>query len=231
MTARWLAIPDTSALKLAGSRRIAATYGTRSTCPPSCPFVGLCYAETGPGGSTPFRKAETLGLDDAATALDRIRFGAPHRAAVRHFVSGNPTPEYVTAANALHAARPDLRDAWGYMHGALDGAAGVTPDDARGWLLRVSVETAEQVAEVLARGWQPVVTSPAGSTLAGPRIGGRRVVPCPNQSTGGRVKCSDCNLCRRDDATAPVVEFVWHGAYRSPASAAILTARTLGRAA
>lgn len=202
----WLGIPDSSTVKLAGRRRIAATYGSRQSCPSGCPFVGSCYAETGPGGSTPFRKAEQYGTPDVGQALDRVRYGAPFRAAVRHLISGNPTPEYVEAANGLHAARPDL-SGWGYMHPADD----VTPDDAHGWTLNVSCESLDQAADVIAAGWQAVLTVAPDDVLP-ERVAGRRVVECPNLSDK-RVKCSDCLLCRRDDATRPVVVFRWHGAY------------------
>lgn len=208
----WLGIPDSSTSKLAGRRRIAATYGSRQSCPSGCPFVGLCYAETGPGGSSPFRKADDYGKADPVEALDRVRYGAPFRAAVRHLISGNPTPDYVEAANGLHAARPDL-DGWGYMH----PADGVTPDSARGWTLNVSTESVDQAADVIGRGWQAVITAMPDDVLP-ERIAGRRVVECPNQSTGGVVKCSDCNLCRRDDSTRPVIVFRWHGAYARKAA-------------
>lgn len=207
----WLGIPDTTTVKLAGRRRIAATYGSRESCPSTCAFVGLCYAETGPGGSTPFRKATDFGKADPVEALDRVRYGAPFRAAVRHLISGNPTPEYVEAANGLHSARPDL-DGWGYMH----PADGVTPDDAVGWTLNVSTETVGQAADVIERGWQAVITAMPDDVLP-ERIAGRRVVECPNL-LDKRVKCSDCNLCRRDDATRPVVVFRWHGAYARKAA-------------
>lgn len=214
----WLGIPDSSTSKLAGRRRIAATYGSRQSCASGCPFLGLCYAETGPGGSSPFRKAEQYGVADPGQALDRVRFGAPFRAAVRHLISGNPTPEYVEAANVLHAERPDL-DGWGYMHPTDD----VTPDDARGWTLNVSCESLDQAAEVIEQGWQAVLTVRPDDVLPS-RIAGRRVVECPNLSDK-RVKCSDCNLCRRDDSTRPVVVFRWHGAYRGPAAEVMTAAR------
>lgn len=214
----WLGIPDTTTKKLAGRRRIAATYGSRESCADSCPFLGICYAETGPGGSTPFRKAADYGHHSPADALARVQYGAPFRAAVRHLISGNPTPEYVEAANEMHAARPDL-DGWGYMH----PADGVTPDDARGWTLNVSCESVGQVEDALARGWQAVITAMPGDVLP-ERIGGRRVVECPNLRDK-RVRCSDCSLCRSDTPTRPVIVFRWHGAYARKAAPILEAAR------
>lgn len=218
MTPRTVGVPITSNEKLAGKRPASATYRTADTCPTSCLFLDRCYAAPDNGPRAPFRQAERHG-QETPQAFARLTRDAPFRSVLRHLVSGDVTPDYLTEAAAFHAARPDV-EGYGYSHRWEE----MSPADVEGWTCNASTETPEQVEKALAAGWQAVITSPPGATLAGTRIAGRRVVSCPNQ-TDDRIKCSDCRLCRLDTPTRPVIEFVWHGRHAEAAAALILDAR------
>jgi hypothetical protein len=201
-------------------RNIASTARTPDTCAPDCPFmdkgehndqegVPICYPNDHLGRPSIFDMAETHGLESSKEALDRIKYETPKGSKVRHLVSGDvasPNDDYIEASNNLHAVRKDL-EGFGYTHHW--ERLGQNP--ARNWTLNASTETPEQVGKALKMGYQAVIESPEGASLAGTRIEGRRVVSCPNQTTHGLVGCNSCSLCSDDTPTRPVVEFMLHG--------------------
>lgn len=201
-------------------RPIASTARTEDTCAPDCPFmdkgehndqvgVPICYPNDTLGRPSIFQMAEKHGVESSKEALDKIAYGTPYNAKVRHLVSGDvasPNDDYIQAANNLHAMRKDL-EGFGYTH----HWERIGQNPARNWTLNASTETPEQVGQALKLGYQAVIESPEGASLAGTRIEGRRVVSCPNQSTHGLVGCNSCSLCSDDTPTRPVVEFMLHG--------------------
>lgn len=215
-------------------RVISATSRTADTCAPDCPFQDkgdhndiegkpICYANEKLGRPSIFQHAEKYGVQDTASALEKLQYGAPKRSAVRHLVSGDvagPNDDYIKNANALHAARKDLQG-WGYTHNWRN----MNPGEVKGWTLNASTETARQAEDAVNRGWQAVIESPKGQELAGSRIAGRKVVPCPNQSTHGLVGCADCNLCRSNSPTRPIVEFQIHGQQQKKVAERVVQAR------
>lgn len=224
-----LATPVSTNKKLAGRRPIATTQRDSSTCAADCVFMrddgdGVvrprCYASSGPGGGV-FALVNRSGSDSTVRELRKIKDLAPQCAVVRHLVSGDVDPEYMTMANSIHADRPDL-DGYGYTHKWREGW--LSPAFATGWTLNASCETQEDVEKALADGWQAVIESPVGDSLAGQRIAGRRVVPCPAQEDD-RVKCSDCRLCRMNTESRPIVEFTLHGGNMKANLAAVAAKR------
>ena len=209
---------------------ISSTSRTSDTCAPDCPFLDkgdhndiegkpICYANEKLGRPSIFQHAEKYGVQDTASAIDKLQYGAPKGSAVRHLVSGDVAgsgDDYIHHANALHAARKDLQG-WGYTHNWRQ----MNPGEVKGWTLNASTETSRQAEDAVNRGWQAVIESPKGQELAGSRIAGRRVVSCPNQSTHGQVGCADCNLCRSDSPTRPIVEFQIHGQQQKKVSAKV----------
>lgn len=219
-----LATPKSGNAKLNGKRPVSATYRTEDTCSSDCVFnrdgKRYCYAANGPGGGA-FALANRAGKT-VRQAFDRLRRESPTGAVVRHLVSGDIDGEYVREANLLHSLfRSDLKG-YGYTHKWKEGW--IAPLDVEGWTLNASCESVEDIEKALANGWQAVVESPVGNSLAGQRVQGRRVVTCPNQRDN-RVKCSDCNLCSSDTATRPVVEFLLHGAHQKDNIDAVLDRR------
>ena len=215
-------------------RVISTTSRTTDTCAPDCPFIDkgehndiegkpICYANESLGRPSIFQHAEKYGVHDTQSAMEKLQYGAPKGSAVRHLVSGDVASEgddYVRQANALHAARKDLQG-WGYTHNWRN----MNPDEVKGWTLNASTESARQAEQAVNRGWQAVIESPKGQELAGSRIGGRKVVACPNQATHGKVGCADCNLCRADTPTRPIVEFTIHGKNTKKVSQAVTNVR------
>lgn len=228
--AKTLINPSSSNSKLLGEHnpkkiKAATTSRTVSTCPSACPFrvdfehpetgeqkqSSVCYAHTAsnPGGQNPFSRAEAKGTTDTHQALDNIAKLAKPNTVMRHLESGDVDDDYMEAANALHAKRPDMRG-WGYTHDWRNPKR--TPDEAKGWTLNASTEGPEEAHEAIKQGWQAVIESPHDAPLHGTRIGGRKVVTCPAQTTDGRVGCATCNLCSNNTPTRPIVEFLAHGA-------------------
>ena len=186
---------------------MAATYRTPDTCASDCPlFIDgkpKCYASSGGGGGS-FALAKKFGKS-TKEAFARLLKDTPYKSIVRHLVSGDVDDEYIQEANQLHAERKDLRG-YGYTHDWRNRS----PLQVQGWVLNASCETPNEVEKAIANGWQAVIESPDGESLAGERIAGRRVVTCPNQ-VDDRVKCATCKLCSTSNDTRPIVEFILHG--------------------
>jgi len=167
--------------------------------------------------------ARRYGAEKTHDALHKILKGAPPESMVRHLVSGDVASngdDYVEAANHLHAARQDLMG-FGYTHNWRN----MSSSDARGWVLNASTETASQAADAINKGWQAVIESPEDQDLSGQKIAGRRVVTCPNQSTGGAVGCADCKLCAKSHPGRPIIQFLAHGNKEAQVSARLAKAR------
>lgn len=197
---------------------MAATYRTQASCPTSCPLLNNgCYA-TG----RIFHIPKKFGREDVA-AVDALADKLPEGAGVRFNVSGDfldadgqPDWAHIEACNSLVDRRPDLA-AWSYTHAWRD----MDPT----WftfVVNASCETAEDIADALSCGWQPVVVD--DGDLTNTFIGGRRVTQCPNQTHG--VTCDECRACGVDTRTRPVIAFAIHGATRAKARATITRERS-----
>lgn len=185
--------------------KVAATYITGDTCPDRCPFLGVCYANQGTMGNTPFKIADKHGTEDLSRTADGIR-ALPEGALVRHAVSGEPTPEYVAEIGAAHEDRPDTLG-WTYLHSWPDRSPAEFPTN---FVPNASCETRDEVEKAIGNGWDTVlVATGEEDELIGSVVAGKRVIVCPNQTRG--VTCADCRLCMKRDR-AVTIAFLPHGA-------------------
>lgn len=205
---------------------VSTTSRTASTCAPDCPFikspedhsdvqgVPICYANERIRRPSIFETVERS--KNATTVKNAMKILAAQTAPnskVRHLVSGDVlgtgSQDYIEAANELHSIRKDLVG-WGYTHNWRN----LNSDAAKNWVLNASTETKEEAEEAIGKGWQAVITSPPGESLAtsdtGERVAGRRVVTCPNQ-IHHEIKCAHCNLCSSNSPNRPIVQFIAHG--------------------
>jgi hypothetical protein len=192
--------------------KVAATYITGDTCPDRCPFLGVCYANQGTMGNTPFKIADKHGTEDLSRTADGIR-ALPAGALVRHAVSGEPTPEYVAEIGAAHEDRPDTLG-WTYLHSWPDRSPAEFPENM---VPNASCETRDEVEKAIGNGWDTVlVATGEEDELIGSVVAGKRVIVCPNQTRG--VTCADCRLCMKKDR-AVTIAFLPHGAHRKVSEA------------
>lgn len=192
--------------------KVAATYITGDTCPDRCPFLGVCYANQGTMGNSPFKVAEKHGSADLSRTADGIR-ALPEGALVRHAVSGEPTPEYVEVVGAAHEDRPDTLG-WTYLHSWPDRSPTEFPANL---VPNASCETGEELEKAIGNGWDTVlVATGEEDPLIGSVVSGKRVIVCPNQTRG--VTCADCRLCMKRDR-AVTIAFLPHGAHRKVSEA------------
>jgi hypothetical protein len=192
--------------------KVAATYITGDTCPDRCPFLGVCYANQGTMGNTPFKIADKHGTEDLSRTADGIR-ALPDGALVRHAVSGEPTPEYVAEIGAAHEDRPDTLG-WTYLHSWPDRSPAEFPANM---VPNASCETRDEVEKAIGNGWDTVlVATGEEDELIGSVVAGKRVIVCPNQTRG--VTCADCRLCMKRDR-AVTIAFLPHGAHRKVSEA------------
>ena len=185
--------------------KVAATYITGDTCPTRCPFLGMCYANQGTMGNSPFRIADKHGTEDLTRTADGIR-NLPQGTLVRHAVSGEPTPEYVAEIGQAHVDRPDTLG-WTYLHSWPDRTPAEFPSNL---VPNASCETPEELEKATANGWDTVlVATGEDDELIGQKVAGKRVIVCPNQTRG--VTCAECRLCMKRDR-AVTIAFLPHGA-------------------
>lgn len=194
--------------------KVAATYITGDTCPDRCPFLGMCYANQGTMGNSPFKIADKHGSEDLTRTADGIR-ALPEGALVRHAVSGEPTPEYVSVMGQAHEDRPDTLG-WTYLHSWPDRSPAEFPANM---VPNASCETREEVEKAIGNGWDTVlVATGEDDDLIGSVVAGKRVIVCPNQTRG--VTCAECKLCMKRDR-AVTIAFLPHGASRKVSEAVI----------
>ena len=185
--------------------KVAATYITGDTCPDRCPFLGMCYANQGAHGNSPFRIADKHGTEDLTRTADGIR-SLPQGTLVRHAVSGEPTAEYVAEIGQAHIDRPDTLG-WTYLHSWPDRTPAEFPSNL---VPNASCETPEELEKATANGWDTVlVATGEEDELIGQKVAGKRVIVCPNQTRG--VTCAECRLCMKRDR-AVTIAFLPHGA-------------------
>lgn len=194
--------------------KVAATYITGDTCPDRCPFLGMCYANQGTMGNSPFRIADKHGSEDLTRTADGIR-ALPEGALVRHAVSGEPTPEYVQVMGQAHEDRPDTLG-WTYLHSWPDRTPAEFPTNL---VPNASCETKEEIEKAIGNGWDTVlVATGEDDDLIGSVVSGKRVIVCPNQTRG--VTCAECKLCMKRDR-AVTIAFLPHGASRKVSEAVV----------
>lgn len=171
-------------------------------CPVVCPYrKGGCYAQRGRVGIIVRRlERECAGMDPCAIAenaasliRDAARLLVGAGIPLRLFVSGDAhcercasviaraAEEYMLHVNAL---------AYGYTRNWRN-----VPRSTWGRVsVLASVSTDAEETWARARGYVP-----ARLFVSSDEARARRFVVCPEQTTGGRVRCADCLLCAKDE--------------------------------
>jgi len=186
-----------------------------STCAPSCPFLGMCYASYGPSAWL-WRK-----LDEGRAGISWGEFlvqvkNLPRGQLWRHHAWGDFNHVKGTInrqmLKALTVANKGKRG-FTYTHHELTPAnvKSIKEALAQGFTINVSCETLEQVDHarslglpatiVVARNNQPAkgAATPAGHPLR----------QCPAETTD--MTCARCGICQRADRHT-VIYFTAHGA-------------------
>lgn len=216
---------DSANSKLVGRPRqgicAALTLPIAQTCPPACPVKDECYAQGGrvrlkvarlereSGAMTPVQIAKAA----ACEIEDSARKGWAEGRPLRLFEAGDAR---TTAAAKIiaGAARTWLRRGglavWGYTH-----AWRKVPRSAwSGVSIFASVESVKDAQAAIAQGYVPAIVIPEFPSAKTFERGGIRFIPCPAQTTDGRVPCVRCRLCFDDEAravTGTAIAFAAHG--------------------
>lgn len=188
-------------------RPVSVTRASQSSCPASCPALGVwCYAEHGHAGLHARRLEPAAPLDVATQEAAAIRASWPRdgRPLRLHEVGDATTAECaeLLAGAVADAQAEGAGPAWSYTHAWRD-----VPRAAWGHVsVLASCETADDVREAQSRGY------PAARVVAefeSPRRDSRGI-PCPAQ-TGAAPDCASCRLCMRADRLAAPILFAAHG--------------------
>lgn len=202
-----------------GGRNLATTFRARTSCPGECPFLDAgCYA----AGRMDWL-ANHLAQPGLAWAY-RVIEECPEGTILRHFsvgdllgTDGKVDKDIVTGSHLIQQQRPDI-DQYGYTHAWR--RPDVTPTVMPGTVLNASCETAQDVKEARAAGWDTVVTVATFDDIAVMEAeSGFPVSWCPAQRRDD-VGCADCQLCAQPNR-AVTVAFVAHGAGKRRVATAI----------
>lgn len=181
---------------------VAATYRmVGDTCPSSCKLLNNgCYAQK---GKVLFhQKKAPADANDGAVLLEFIR-GLTPKHKLRHNVSGDlfvgdePDEAYITALVQGHSERPDVVG-WGYTHGwkKLDATRLRLPN----LVINASCDNLDDLRAAREAGWAQVIVLEKGEHRRRLKLADDvDVVVCPQQTSGGKIGCTDCGLCWRGD--------------------------------
>ena len=216
---------DSGNAKLVGRPRrgicASLTLPIRQTCPPACPVKVECYAQGGrvkmkvlrlereTGDLTPAQIATAAACELDAAAAKGWAEGRP----LRLFEAGDARTTRaaeIIASSGRNWLRRGGVAVWGYTH-----AWRRVPASAwRGISMFASVESVRGAHEAIVRGYVPAMIV---SQFASPKTferDGIRFIPCPAQTTDGRVPCVRCRLCFDTEAravTGTAIAFEAHG--------------------
>jgi len=208
--------------KLVGNLKHVQFYATYrevgSTCPSTCPLLNAgCYAQSGP---TALQARGRVSEDDGSIFLRELA-RIPHGATMRLHVSGDVLRDgdangsdtldvaYLDALITGAESRPDITF-YGYTHAwrLIDRARFTFPAN---FVLNASCDTAEDVTDARAAGWDTTTVWPHDVT--GKRHGD--TVVCPNQTVG--LSCAECRLCMKSNRPLTVA-FLAHGVSKKKVS-------------
>ncbi len=221
------------ALTLASSNRktgpMPVATGSAATCPPSCPFLKICYAAGGHTGMH-WRKvtagARGLPWGKFVRAVGRIPRGSLWRYAVAGDLPGVGDRIDARALAQLVIANVGRRG-FTYTHKPATAAnlAAVRAANAGGFVVNLSANNPTHADELAATGAGPVAVvlpKSAGKRKRETRAAyrersaglktpaGRRIVVCPATYRAG-VTCASCGLCAVAKRGA-IIGFPAHGA-------------------
>lgn len=176
------------------------------TCPSTCPFLGNgCYAQK---GRVNLHVRATMGCNPIEEA-EMIRTASPKPGQMlRLHVSGdfvsNAHLKAVDAAVAVWTAKGG-GGAWAYTHNWRE----LDPKNAKHFNLIASVHSIEDGIAAKAAGYKSFALATAKHDGKKAYFAeGEKMLPCPQQTSGGAVTCKDCRLCLKPGAVN--VDFAKH---------------------
>lgn len=192
---------------------MAATYAPQVTCPTSCPF----YPEI--AGDVAGERRDHVNLAMAREESDKIDALPADRPLRVHVVGDCSTPG---AAGLVGAAMVRYERRGGHMAYTYTHAWAAVPQSAwQGARVLASCETARDVAQARAQGYQCEMTYDRHRSRKLHDRDGVRVLPCPNQFNQA-VTCAKCMLCAKPETLRrlnAVIGLSAHGPTRKVAKA------------
>ena len=199
---------------------IPVSTSPRSSCPPSCPMLSRCYAESGFHLRMHWDKVSSGERgDDWNTFCERIS-NLPEGQIWRHNQAGDlPGDGDCIDARALArlAKANQGRKGYTYTHKpvlrgthAKGNRAAIAKANKAGLTINLSANNPSEVDALAKLGIAPVVTIiPRGHPATSFTPEGRKIVGCPAQRRDG-VSCATCGLCAVASRSV-VVGFWAHG--------------------
>ena len=216
---------DSGNSKLVGKPRqgicAALALPIKQTCPTGCPVKSECYAQ---GGRVRMKVRRLEGESEGLAPLEIARRAAceVEQAAADHWSEGRPLRLFESgdarttkaAETIAGAARVWIRRGgiavWGYTH----AWARVPRDAWQGVSMFASVESVRGAHEAIERGYTPAMIVERFPSTRAFDADGISFIPCPAQTTDGRIPCVRCRLCfddRARAATGTAIAFAAHG--------------------
>ena len=216
---------DSGNAKLVGKPRrgicAALSLPIRQTCSSSCPVKEECYAK---GGRVRIKVNRLEEASGEMTPIEIARAASCEisKAADQHWAEGRPLRLFESGDARTVAAAKEIASAgrywlrrggvavWGYTHSWRN----VSRSAWQGISMFASVETVRGAHEAIARGYTPAMIV---DEFASPRAfdaGGINFIPCPAQTSNGKIPCVRCRLCFDDQAraqTGSAIAFSAHG--------------------
>jgi hypothetical protein len=196
--------------------KASTTYAGPNSCPDRCSLKGNgCYAEMGRVGMIKIDLEKAGGTPreialEEAKAIREMNSRLPLRL---HTYGDCPDEESAQIVGEAASEYMEITGApaWTYTH--------AWPDVPRiAWRdvsVMASCETMDEVYQAREMGYAPVlVVEKHDGKKSIVLDDGLRLVPCPNQTSGGRIKCVDCGLCLHDRdryEQGQIITFEAHG--------------------
>ncbi len=199
-------------------QKVAATYVSFLTCPPTCPFWDGCYAKKGKVGMYMKKLEASAGsasivelAQREAAAVDELKGIYPLRGHVAGDCTTDETAQIVSASYDRYTAKHG-QPVWAYTH------AWRTVDRASwgGTSVLASCETLADAKLAMDKGYAVAVVTakhPSDGKAHRDAATGIKAIPCPAQ-TRKDVTCASCGLCLKADrllADNAAIEFEAHG--------------------
>tara|TARA_R100000306_G_C4344741_1_gene127074 strand:- start:131 stop:901 length:771 start_codon:yes stop_codon:yes gene_type:complete len=206
-----IAVDESGDRKLSKSGQFSGTYKGETSCPSSCPLLGKgdCYKDQGPVKITTKRldnncvKFNHTALELCQIEADQIKFCLSGRYPLRVGITGDsPSPECakITGKAMFDYQARSGQPAFTFTHSHKADKENVTYTD---WQygdhpvnILASVESVDQIPLAKKQGYPScaVIVEKFQSNKAY-KIGNEIIIPCPHQTSKGKITCEDCMLC------------------------------------
>jgi hypothetical protein len=208
---------------------IPVSTSSRSTCSPSCPFLGNgCYAESGPlaihwAAVTRGERGQPLREFMAAiAALPAGQLWRHGQAGDFPHTAGRISRRYLRAIIAANRGR----NGYTYTHHSLaigENASLIRSANRNGFTVNVSTESMAAADSAIAAGLPAVLAVPSDEErVTWQTAAGNRVLVCPAQRSDTKT-CADCKLCHKRGRRV-IIAFLAHGIGKRKVNAAIAAA-------